>query len=411
MKKYLPFILCYISITAHAQGPLLQPGNHFPEITISNISNAPVKEFRLAHTKDSKWYILNFWGTWCSPCIPEMDVLAKLQKANAGKLQVIAISDDSEERKKKYLSNKPSSIWLATDTSYTLYKMLNLAYVGQSAIVDPSRKIVTLVRTDSINQAMIDRLLKGEPVRYSAETMEAAIQTKGDPFGLDSLTEHSFTIRGYKTGERTMGRTYADVSEYKGRRLSWYNVTPGLLYRAAYGIKTYMVQEFFDSTSLSAAEIAAFKTHNTKDRGNFYCVDLLVKPGQKDSLYYYLQQYLNAVLPVKAKKEQRKMEVLVLKQQKGIPLAISISAKAESSYGFSGRGITADKISLDQFAEDYLSNELGLPVVNETGLQGFYNITTNVEQRDYKGIIRSVEALGLTVEKAERVVPVIIYYK
>ena len=92
----------------NAQEPVLKVGSPFPEIAITQISNAPFKEFYLNKVKDEKYYILNFWGTWCSPCLPEMDTLAKLQKKNAGKIQVIAISDDNELRKAKYLKNKPS---------------------------------------------------------------------------------------------------------------------------------------------------------------------------------------------------------------------------------------------------------------------------------------------------------------
>ncbi len=397
----------FLVFHANAQEPLLKIGSRFPDMMITHISNAPVKEIYLNKAKDNKYYILNFWGTWCSPCIPEMDILAKLQKQNAGKIQVIAISDDSEERKVKYLENKPSDIWLATDTSYTLYNMLNLAFVGQSAIVNPDKKIVALVRTDSINQQMIDKLLRGDTITMSAGIKEAMIPAVHDPFGVDSLTDHSFSIRGYKKGQSAMGRTYTDHETYHGRRLTWYNVSIGLLYRSAYGIQSYEQQELYDS-SVSREDV---NNNNMKNKAASYCVDILVKPEQTDSLYIILQQKLNQHLPVRVRLEKRLMEVYILKQKPGTDIRFTPSVTEKSSFEFSGRGYDGKKVSLADFAKTYLTNELELPVADETGLTGYYDIKTNVEQRDMAGIIKSIEDLGLTIEKAKREMPVMVYYK
>lgn len=407
MKKMIVCFLMHLVIQSNAQETLLKVGSSFPNIMITHISNAPVKEFYLNKEKDNKYYILNFWGTWCSPCIPEMDTLAKLQKQYVGKIQVIAISDDNEERKAKYLKNKPSSIWLATDTNYTLYNMLNLAFVGQSAIINGNKKIVAVVRTDSINQQMIDKLLRGDSISMSAGIKEAMIKTGEDEFGVDSLTTHSFSIRGYKKGLPGMGKTYLDHGTYNGRRITWFNVSIGSLYRAAYGIKSFQKQEVYDS-SVSEKEVY---DRDRKNKAASYCVDLLVKPEQKDSLYTLLQQYLNKNLPIKVRLEKRLIEVYILKQKQGMDITIKPSVAEKSSYAFSGRGYDGIKVSLADFADNYLTNEFELPVVDETGFTGYYDIKTNVEQRNMAGILNSLEKLGLTVEKAKREMPVIVYYK
>jgi uncharacterized protein (TIGR03435 family) len=406
MKKISGLLLLVTHIYLYGQKPLLRPGSRFPDIVINHITNAPVKEFYLNKAEDNKFYILNFWGTWCTPCIPEMDILSELQKANAGKLQVIAISDDNEERKANYLRKKPSSVWLATDTNYTLYHMLNLDYVGQSAIIGPDKKIVTVVRTDSINQQMVDRLLRGDRIQMSAGIKEEFMQTGNDVFDVDSLTDHSFTIRGYKKGRQRMGQTYPN-GPYQGRRLTWFNVSPGLLYRAAYGIKSYGNQELYDSM-VNERDV---NTRDITQTQALYCVDLLVQPQQKDSLYLILREYLNRFLPVKARAGKKKMQVYVLKQKTGATLAIRSSVAEKTIYSFSGRGYEGQKVTLAEFATDYLTNELNLPVVNETGLQGFYDIITKVELRDVENIKKSIEALGLIIEKTEREVDIIIYYK
>lgn len=407
MQQYIAIILLLVTLTTRAQEPVLSTGSPFPDMVIANISNAPVKEVYLNKEKGNKFYILNFWGTWCSPCIPEMDSLAKLQKQFAGKIQVIAISDDNEDRKKKYLQNKPTPVWLATDTSYTLYNMLQLASVGQSIIVNPAKKIVAMVRTDSINAQLLTKILRGDTVTMSAGIKEVAIARATDEFGVDSLMTHSFSIRGYKQGQRSMGKLYWDHPVYGNRRASWFNVSIGLLYRSAYAIKSYGKQEFYEG-GVTEADV---NSHGKENKNALYCVDILVPPGSEDSLFILLRQYLNDHLPVKARPEKKTIPVYVLKQKPGASVTIIPSQATTSMMGFSGTGYTGTKVLVKDFAADYLSNELGLPVVDETGLTGYYDIKTDVEQRDFAGIVKSIAALGLVVEKTEREMPVIVYYK
>ena len=54
------------------------------------------------HLADFKGQVLvvNFWATWCAPCVKEMPTLAQLQTAYAGKpVKVMAISLDRTEDK------------------------------------------------------------------------------------------------------------------------------------------------------------------------------------------------------------------------------------------------------------------------------------------------------------------------
>lgn len=39
--------------------------------------------------------LINFWATWCGPCVKEMPALNRLQQQYGGRLSVVAISQDS----------------------------------------------------------------------------------------------------------------------------------------------------------------------------------------------------------------------------------------------------------------------------------------------------------------------------
>ncbi|MGG9960457.1 redoxin domain-containing protein [Ferruginibacter sp. SUN106] len=398
MKKALTVVLLFISSYSFSQVDLLKAGDRLPDLIIKNIINAPVKQLEVNDTQNEKVIILNFWGTWCSPCIPEMDNLAKLQQANAKNIQVIGISNDLPERLRKYLITKPSMLWLATDTSYFLYQLFGFASVGHSAIIGADKKIIALVNTDSVDQKMINKILKGEKVLSSANIKEPAINTAEDPFGIDSLTDHSFTIRGYMYGVQTMSKT-PNEGPYAYRRISFFNLCISEICRDAFDIH---------SPKQMIYEIDKKQLCNFDDKKSLYCVDIVVKPGDKDSLLPLLQQKLITALPFAIRTEYRNMPVYILKQKEGVALNMPVSTAARSSYGFSGNGYEGTAVLVTDFAKNYLTNELQMPVIDETGLTARYDIKTVNELRTAQNTIAAVEKLGLVLEKSERQVKVIV---
>jgi uncharacterized protein (TIGR03435 family) len=398
MKKILIYLCLLLPVVAFSQGMVLKSGDQLPDISINQIVNAPVKSFNIKSSKDKKFYILNFWGTWCSPCIPEMDELSRLQKANADKLQVIAISDDEPVKLQKYLKNKPTTLWLATDTSYLFYNLFNFASVSHSAIVNADKKIVALMKTHSITQGLLDSLYKGEKITSDADLKEKPVNASADLFAVDSTLSANFTLRSYMVGQQSMGKRYGGKSIYAKRRLSFFNTGITSLYKDAYNIV---------SSNQIIYEVDEKKIDNYADKSTLYCVDILVKPEEKDSIYVMLQQKLNAVLPVKARIEYKTIPVYVVTNN-GFSLLVS---DKQTSYGFSGSGYDGTAVTISDFANDYLSNELSLPVVDETNLKGKYDIKTVVEMRTQAEIFKSISNLGLKIERQELKMPMLVLYK
>jgi cytochrome c biogenesis protein CcmG/thiol:disulfide interchange protein DsbE len=70
-----------------------------------------------AHSFGGKILVLNFWATWCAPCVQEIPSLNEFQKrfAKSG-VVVVAISVDKNEQKyKKFLERIPVAFETARD--------------------------------------------------------------------------------------------------------------------------------------------------------------------------------------------------------------------------------------------------------------------------------------------------------
>jgi uncharacterized protein (TIGR03435 family) len=400
MKKLLVVALLMATIRCYGQNYILKAGDRFPDIILHPIINAPFNEIYLNNYKSPKFFIINFWGTWCSPCIPEMDALAKLQEKFQQRIQIIGYSNDPVEKIKKYNLKKPSKIWLASDTLFLLYKMFNLASVGHCAILDANKNIIAVVKTDSVNTTLITRLLKGDKIKSNAEIAEVS-RTDKDPFGVDSLQDYNFTIRGYMKGQQTMGRSPRQ-GPYALRRKSYYNINLTTLYKDAYDINS-------EKEVIYNFDKKQYDDYN--DKSQLYCFDLLVKSADKDSLKAIMRKKLNESLPIKSRTEFRTMPVYVLKQKARATFNLPESKSDILDYNFSGNGFDGTGVKIDDFAHIYLNNELEMPVVNETGLIKRYDIKTTNDIRDKENILKAVDKLGLTLVKGERSVKVLVLYK
>jgi thiol-disulfide isomerase/thioredoxin len=94
MRKFL--LLLFLLITASVRAGELSPysGAILPDFTLSDLDGNK-------HTLSSyrgKVVMVNFWATYCSPCIKEMPSIQRLKEKMAGKPFAILSIDMAEER-------------------------------------------------------------------------------------------------------------------------------------------------------------------------------------------------------------------------------------------------------------------------------------------------------------------------
>ena len=195
-----------------------------------------------------------------------------------------------------------------------------------------------------------------------------------------------------------MSKTYVK-SIFEGRRRTYINLCLTTIIRDAYNV----------STKQMIYEVAEKEVCNWDDKKTLYCFDILVKPDQKDSMRVIFQHTLNHLLPLQARLGKRIIPVYVLKRLPGT-VDWHTTNSNESTFSFSGRGFEGKAISIIPFA-DYIANELALPLVDETGLTGKYDIATENTLRSESDVLTALKKLGLTVEKEKREMDVVIISK
>ena len=104
-------VLKNLGRAAEAAETAAERENFWRKEILAAFTNEPAKDFELANVKGErvklsalkgKLVIINFWATWCVPCIEEMPMLVELyDKYKSQGLEILAVSVDSPEDRPK----------------------------------------------------------------------------------------------------------------------------------------------------------------------------------------------------------------------------------------------------------------------------------------------------------------------
>jgi thiol-disulfide isomerase/thioredoxin len=135
MKKYLIILLLqFIVINAFSQEKKLWAKSFLntksPKIEVEGwMTDKPKTE--------GKFILIDFWATWCGPCIKAIPELNSFSKTFKNNLVVIGLSNEPKEKLKKFKKER-IEYFSAYDTDRTLYNKFEVKGIPHVILIDPN---------------------------------------------------------------------------------------------------------------------------------------------------------------------------------------------------------------------------------------------------------------------------------
>jgi peroxiredoxin len=142
-SRYFLFLLAltagvyFYYVSRHSEG--IQKGDSAPVFTLPSLEgSASLERYR------GKTVLLNFWATWCPPCIQEMPSLEALHRRFAGKnFQVLTINlDERPQNVEFFLKRTPLTFPILFDPHGDVAALYSTYQLPETYLIDPKGRVL-----------------------------------------------------------------------------------------------------------------------------------------------------------------------------------------------------------------------------------------------------------------------------
>jgi uncharacterized protein (TIGR03435 family) len=374
------------------------PDQPAPPLNLEKLLQAPPGSVASWDALKGKVVVLEFWATWCGPCIeaiPHLNELADEFEKQA--VLFIAITDEKESVVQPFLRRKTMRAWVGLDTDRSMFKDYGVSGIPHTVLVASNGVIAAVTHPASLSAAHIKNVLAGKPAGLPRPgSAEKTVSAKPSA-EIEQPALFQVLIRP------------SDLDEGGGSSSSGPSETTP--YGKMYSSKSH------GSTLLSlvlwACQTTEVRliTNSVLPDGKF---DVLINLPYRaqERIPELMREALHTSFGLTSRKEQREMDAYVL-TAKNAKLESTVSTGGSSSSSGPGR-ISAVNSSLSSLAWS-LEHLLGKPVFDETDLTNHYDFQLKWKQGEQEKkpvptiLIQALrDQLGLELAPAQRRVEVTV---
>lgn len=369
-----------------------------PLVLSKTLQGPPASEISWGKLK-GKVVVLEFWATWCGPCVKAIPHLNDLAKQFRHKPVIfICVSDENEGVVRLFLKSHPIQAWVALDDYDVLNKTFHVEGIPHTVIVDATGHIAAIANPAIIKSENLEEVLAGEKCSLPPPTVytigrfsNEAVPNQAPPLFEISICEHKMPQR------------------FEGPVCMWSSLPGG------YGFEGKI------STVESALDFLFHKSPartlvKCKLPDGFYDFELRCPSGHVTELKDQFVAALRTTFGLEVRQITKMMDVYAMTQistnAPGLHKADELGGGGQMRGGFRSNGDDMKGVAAS------FEDALGKPVFDETGVKGFFavNMKWKLSKAEQQGkfkpnpeavIAAARERLGLQLTLTRRPVDVL----
>ncbi|OGR44096.1 MAG: hypothetical protein A2X35_12930 [Elusimicrobia bacterium GWA2_61_42] len=383
------FLACLVLALAACAKPaaerpkLARAGQPAPELRLPKLLNAPFLSLAGWQDLKGKAVVLEFWATWCEPCVDNIPHLNELaEKFRDRPVVFISVTDESEAAVLAFLKERKLAGWVAPEAGPEAFKAFRVYGRPHTVLIGKDGNVKTFTYPSEVTPEKIEELLAGRlrPSPGKDAGLHAAEDAGPDP---------------------------SVLAEFHLARSSG---TPSVKYQHEFfSARALTLRMAFDFV-LGAADRLDLGPGVAEVMDASYDIRLVAPSRAEDRKKDLFLKGINFALGLRVTQEVREEEVYVLKKVPGVPQG------ARRTKDFSG--VSFDGVSLKTAGSSflvlagYLGEKLGRPVLDETREEGPLEYSFTFETRDPKVLDAQLRrGLGLRLDRLKRKIKVLTVRK
>lgn len=380
MKKRINLITLLILILAVS----CKKTEEKTEINVTDyISNIPTdKSFT------NKFIVLEFWATWCAPClaaVPHINELQNKFKSN-NDLIFVSITDEKAEKVRNTLKRIDFSTIVISDQTKKTHKILNVSEIPITVLIDNNGVVKWKGNPEELNEELIEKFINGKlsPNLNNEKNNVKNIKSEYDKKNEDledvvfkiiknKQTKYSFTLINTK-GNNSMLINGLKDGKYVASNKTLSEIISGLLDVTEQQI---IVPEKLKSNKYSLI----YKNSDIKN----------AESGIDDIKYNLLK-----TLDLKEIIQIKNTEIYKLKVIDKTKIEISKEPKTKIGHSGNSTKIVCSNTEIKSLINE-INNSFKILIKDETNLNGKYDFI--IRNKSKENLIQDLEKYGLKLEK------------
>lgn len=157
-------------------------------ITLTLNCNAQLKSSKIFQNSQKntseyqRFVLVDFWATWCSPCITAKNYLSALQSQFQSELLVVSISRESPSIIDRFLKKHPTGLMVINDFESQSFQHYNVSVLPYSVLLNSEMKIVW----------------EGNPTDLKPDQLEYYLSSTSKPTSINNFIE----LQRYKSEDK-----------------------------------------------------------------------------------------------------------------------------------------------------------------------------------------------------------------
>ncbi len=429
MKKYLCWtvILLLSNYNSPAQNILTKPnvkeitiGQSLPDLILRNIIN---NKTTVINTRDyrGKMLILDFWATWCTPCVAKMPKMDSIQKQFSKEIQILPVTYQSKTEVQKLMSKsaKFKAVSLPYATSDNILRgLFPHKELPHYVWVNDSGKVIAITGIEQITADTIQMMLNKST---------SSLKTKKDVFKkFDRETGVLFQDLGFVENDVKYQSLLTDFKEglsprmdiisddkKKIRKITVLNGWIKFLFRIAWSSDTLFLNEAAillevkDTTKIISTAVGDKFRDWLKD--NSWTYELIVPDYMSSKVFQVMRNdMLNFFPQYNAGLEKRVRRCLVLERISGNDKIKSKGGKPQVNIDPLGAVLTNSKLGYLVAQLNHYLQTLDMPVIDATGYIVPVDLVLDVNITNVESLRKALKIYDLDLVEKDYEIDVLV---
>lgn len=442
----ISLVLLCLHVVSFGQIKSLKIGEALPDVEIKKIINYTKTSGKISDFR-GKLLIIDFWATWCSPCVASFPKLDSLQKKYKDKLQILPVTNQDEKTVMTFVSRmqkikKLAPLSVTNDT--LLGKYFKHHTLPHYVWINSDRNVIAITGSEEVNNKNIELALSENKI---------SLPVKRDAIKLKILDSKPLFVPSFEGVDGNIAQYFqvADSSRFLTSTLTGFveGLTPlTITFKPTFIrvtnntiknlYKTAMLQNGIELLNLNTIEVEIpdsvlyvkivgktptgsklFGSDNMQFldwlRSNGYCYEIAVPSSMKDRMFEImlkdLNEYFGSSYGIEGVIEKRNIKYLALRRTSSQDKMLTKGGKANSS---------TDKkffLKIQNQGIDDLKWLLAYPfqmkplLIDETNYTGKVDIELNCQLSDLQALNAELAKYDLKIEESEKLMNIAVIRK